>query len=274
MDEDATGEELLDQLDSTGYRTFDFIACTKDNFGKALTTLKDHFTEAAQTKKTKTAVYMKILYARCYNDLTSGFHLAIHGYPNQFFAVTRSILESLDLIDLLDTKPNDAKRWLELEDDSKKRFDEFKPSEVRKKLGRPTYNEIYGHWCEMGSHPSTKSFHPIAAIAVQEGKPNSVEIQIGSTAFVEPIVEAMVFAYFLLIQIEISLVRHLPIDIDKQGKILMDQMENFRKVLDECIQPQLKEYETGSEFLTTMLAEMKKLIEKFKKFGEVKTEAV
>ncbi len=266
MDNDVTGAQLLDELDNNGYKIFKFVDCTKEIFGDALSTLKDHFVESAKvTKKTKIEVYIKILYARCINDLISGFHLAIHGYTNQFFAITRSILENLDLINLLDTKPDDAKRWLELEEDSKRRYDEFRPVQIRKKLDHPTFNEMYGHWCEMGSHPSSKSFDPFAAIAIEEGKPNIVEIQLGSTQFFEPILFSLIFSYLLLIQIEASLIQHLPLSNDVQKKIIMKQIKNFEQTISECLEPEIKKLESDVQSLGTLLDSIKELNDKISK---------
>ncbi len=86
--------------------------------------------------------------ARALSDLVVAMHLARHGYLNQAYNAVRTAYESLDLAELVVKDPDEAGSWVNTEQGHK----DFAPSAVRKRLGRPSFDEMYGHYSEM-AHP-------------------------------------------------------------------------------------------------------------------------
>lgn len=244
MDEDQKnkidGASMLLELDFPTYTKHDFVKCTYDNFSLAIGKLVAYYIEASKIKKSgKGRVIALVLYGRCVNDLLAGFHLVTHGYINQFYSITRNILESLDQIELFLTDEAMASHWLELEDDVKTRINEFSPSAVRKKLGKPGYDEIYGFFCEEGSHPSMQSFRSFSAIEIKKDNPNTLVVQLGPTDFLYPVVFSIGFSYILLMSISISLIKHFPLGNQEKLTYLKYQLSNMENSMEKCLKSKL-----------------------------------
>jgi hypothetical protein len=88
------------------------------------------------------------LITRGLNDLIIAFHLTLHGYLNQAYNEMRMAWEACDLVKLLGTDPSEATLWIE----SEKPWQDFSPSAVRKKLGKPKLDELYDTFCSE-AHP-------------------------------------------------------------------------------------------------------------------------
>jgi hypothetical protein len=94
------------------------------------------------------------LLARASNDLFASVHLMTHGYLSQAYNTLRTGYETLDLVELLATKPGEAERW----EETAEGYREFSPGAVRKKLGRDSFDEVYSHFCE-AAHPRFNGAH-------------------------------------------------------------------------------------------------------------------
>jgi hypothetical protein len=96
------------------------------------------------------AFAINYLLVRSISDLVTGIHLGSHCYLQQAHTTLRSVIESVDLLDLFAEQQDLAERWINAE----KPGQEFSPRAVREKLGRSEADlEIYGHFSEVGSHP-------------------------------------------------------------------------------------------------------------------------
>ena len=91
------------------------------------------------------------LTARAINDLVAAVHLALHGYLNQSYNLLRMAIECMDLRDLVSAEAGAASAWV----NSEKAHQEFSPAAVRRRLGRPPYNELHGTFSER-SHPASR----------------------------------------------------------------------------------------------------------------------
>jgi len=85
---------------------------------------------------------------RAINDLVVAVHLALHGYLNQAYNALRMAVECLELRELLAADAPAASEWV----NSEEPFRDFAPGEVRRRLDRPSYNELHGLFSER-SHP-------------------------------------------------------------------------------------------------------------------------
>jgi hypothetical protein len=108
------------------------------------------------------------LIARAMSDLIASVHLILHGYLNQGYGTLRTAYEALDIVDLLATGEEEAAKWMFTE----KGYAEFSPSAVRKRLGRPKFDEIYSKLSEF-THPRIEA----AQLGAVEAHPPGAENQ-------------------------------------------------------------------------------------------------
>jgi hypothetical protein len=88
------------------------------------------------------------LIARALSDLIVAMHLARHGYLSQAYNAVRTAYEAQDLIELMVLHPEEARKWVNTTQGHK----DFAPSAVRKRIGKPSFDEMYGHYSEL-AHP-------------------------------------------------------------------------------------------------------------------------
>jgi hypothetical protein len=96
----------------------------------------------------ETHFVIRHLIARVLSDLMVAMHLARHGYLSQAYNAVRTGYEAQDLVELIVAQPEEAGRWVNTEQGHK----DFAPSAVRKRIGKPSFDEMYGHYSEM-AHP-------------------------------------------------------------------------------------------------------------------------
>lgn len=88
------------------------------------------------------------LIARVLSDLMVAMHLARHGYLSQAYNAVRTAYETQDLVELMFAHPEEAAKWVNTDQGHK----DFAPSAVRKRVGKPSFDEIYSHYSEL-AHP-------------------------------------------------------------------------------------------------------------------------
>lgn len=84
------------------------------------------------------------------DELTAAFYLAERRYTTQAYAHLRTVHDLLDKAELFFQQPEWADVWGS--DDKGTILRELKPGAVRKKLGRPSFDPIYGFFTELGTH--------------------------------------------------------------------------------------------------------------------------
>ncbi len=88
------------------------------------------------------------LIARTLSDLMAAMHLARHGYLSQAYNAVRTAYETQDLVELIVARPEEAAKWVNTEQGHK----DFAPGAVRQRIGKPSFDEMYGHYSEL-AHP-------------------------------------------------------------------------------------------------------------------------
>ena len=101
---------------------------------------------------------------RAINDLVVAVHLALHGYLNQSYNALRMTIECMELRDLVSAEAGAASEWV----NSDKAHRDFSPAAVRRRLGRPPYNELHGTFSER-SHPRFQAAQLTGFVKREEG---------------------------------------------------------------------------------------------------------
>lgn len=160
------------------------------------------------------AVILGLLYA-CVDEFTAAHHLARHHYYAQAYNHLRTILETLDRIELFVKQPEAVAVWAG--DDKKRIRNEFTPAKIRERLGKEKFDPIYGYLSENGTHPTFDMFR---GRAVRNANPDSREARV--------FVAGTPFEHIRIFHFVISLL---------VGNMILSRMiELFQKYLnaDEC----------------------------------------
>ena len=146
-------KNFIDSLDKKTYKTEQIIKETEEIFVETVQIILDWLHDITQhSLKTLDLVLLGLFYSAI-DELLVAFHLAQHTYAPQSFSHIRTVLEILDRVDLFYTQPKWLGLWTsEEKGDEKRRYEEFKPSSIRKKLRKDKYDPLYGFFSEMGTH--------------------------------------------------------------------------------------------------------------------------
>lgn len=120
----------------------------EDAFVAALEHQMELLTNSAGRGEGEAHVVTRQMVARALSDLMVAMHLARHGYLSQSYNAVRVAYEALDLAELVIKVPDEARRWVNTEEGHK----DFAPGAIRRRLGRPSFDEMYGHYSEL-AHP-------------------------------------------------------------------------------------------------------------------------
>lgn len=110
----------------------------------------DFLYDVSKNSLKKEKFFIVTLYYSAVDELLVAFHLAQRGFTAQSFHHSRTVLEIINLIKLFEKDSKWVYLWLG--DDEEKKRKEFSPSNVRKKLGKPGFDPVYGMLSEMGTH--------------------------------------------------------------------------------------------------------------------------
>lgn len=238
------GEQILAELDLPAYVHVPFVSCSYNNFSPAFSELVKYFEDTASgSSRGKSNYAIRVLFARCINDLVSGFHLSTHGYVNQAHSVLRSILESQDKIELFSQDKSYAEIWIEGGKVARKKLS---PSNVRKLLEREKgniYSKMYGLFCELGPHPTYKSTQVISYLKKKGGENEKIVIKIGPTDLFRPILFIISFCFLLMMSISLSMSKYLGDKGNKDESLLFTQFEKLDSYLNNCAKKAFLEYE-------------------------------
>ena len=123
-------------------------------------------------------VVVTLLYG-CIDELVSSHFLGRHFYFIQANAHLRTVLETLDRVELFLSKPEWIGVWAN--GDWRTIQEELGPSAVRKKLGRDRFDPLYGYLSNNGTHASFDTFRTRAYQEVDSS--NQARVFVGGTPF-------------------------------------------------------------------------------------------
>jgi len=113
------------------------------------------------------------------DELTAAFYLAERRYTTQAYNHLRTVHDLLDKVQLFFRHPQWADVWGG--DDKQQIIKELSPRAIRKKLGKPKFDPVYGFFTELGTHGT---FRALRKRVTQTGKKDGrtqVAMRIGGT---------------------------------------------------------------------------------------------
>lgn len=156
-----------------------------DDWSEALSfshqSIADFLYDLTQNKESfqYSIVLVTLLYG-CIDELTVAHYLGRHFYFVQANAHLRTVLETMEKIELFVEQPE----WIEVwaNGDWKTIERELGPAAVRQKLGRNRYDALYGYLSNNGVHASFDSFRNRAFL--DSKKERTARVFVGGTPFV------------------------------------------------------------------------------------------
>jgi hypothetical protein len=146
--------KFLDELDAPATSLRPAYQQLQESFIAAMEPLVDLIMAARGQTAGESAFAVRQLLVRSLNDVVAAFHLLVHGYVNQGYSTMRMAYEATDIIELVATDTEQGALWV----NSQKPWRDFRPGAVRKRLGKPEFDEFYDHLCAM-SHPRFTAAH-------------------------------------------------------------------------------------------------------------------
>ncbi len=149
------------------------------------------------------------LFVLCIDELLAAFHLGQHYFISQACSHLRTISETLDKIELFNQHPEWLDLWVSKDPaNQRKQRNEFSPSEVRKKLGKESYDPLYSSLSELGAHTSFKNIQ--TRIALKKASKNEKQVigfWIGGCPFEHNVVYVFNYLLYFIQLITLKLVQ-------------------------------------------------------------------
>lgn len=251
-------QALLDNLGSSPLQRNSLMKDARDVLIRTI----DQIVSLIQSQsKSKDAVGFATLFlaARSIDDLNCAFHLAQHGYMSQSFSLIRTVVESLDLMELFHRNLKEADDWAD--DYSKDLERTFKPKEVRLRLGKPAVDPLYTMLCGHGSHPRFEGRHLTSHLQIdsKSGK-KKLGFTIGGSLRIKALYQTHFYIVFLAQHLLIAVWQHFGDQIPKTlaGKAFLT-LENTAQFLETHLAEMAKEFfkEEGQKEITKMIENLK-----------------
>jgi len=113
------------------------------------------------------------------DELLTTFHLSQHNFFNQAFTHIRTITEELDKIRLFNQEPKWADLWVSEKPEDKKNIrEQLSPSGVRRKLGRNSFDPMYGLFSELGPHGVYKGIKARTTMEISNEESDKINTQL------------------------------------------------------------------------------------------------
>lgn len=204
---------------------------------------------------------LRHLLARVIGDLIVVLHLATHGYLTQAYNNFRASYETLDLLDLVFEKPEEAARWV----NTKNGHVDFRPGEVRKRLGRPSFDEVYGQFSEF-AHPRFAG-SKISTVGKRDVDTDElrVEIQVGPF-FLDEMPDHWLLLLFLpiaigrLMRVSSGLIGLGEVSEHDWDQAVVDTAASLSQ-MSQLIKAQLEEHGVDTSELDDLFAKAESIIE-------------
>jgi hypothetical protein len=113
------------------------------------------------------------------DELTAAFYLAERRYTTQAYGHLRTVHDLLEKAELFFHQPALAEVWAS--GDKKKILEELSPGAIRRKLGRPKFDPVYGLFTELGTHGTWEALRKRVTQTGKKEDRTQVAMRIGGT---------------------------------------------------------------------------------------------
>jgi len=113
------------------------------------------------------------------DELTAAFYLAERRYTTQAYNHLRTVHDLLDKAQLFFQQPQWAEVWGS--GDNQKIRNELSPAAIRKKLGKPRFDPVYGFFTELGTHGTFEALRKRVTQTRKKDGRTQVAMRIGGT---------------------------------------------------------------------------------------------
>jgi hypothetical protein len=180
LDQHQSAKQLLQGLESSPLKPDQVLNDWSEIVLKSTQVILDLLFDVVQVKQQgKVRVVTIALFYSCIDELTAAHALARHSYFAQANSHLRTVIETLDKIELF---VKDSK-WVDLwsSGDGKAIWKELRPKQVRLKLGKDGEDPLYSHLSGSGSHPTFRSFQDRAVNRIGEDGTKIAHIFVAGT---------------------------------------------------------------------------------------------
>jgi hypothetical protein len=114
-----------------------------------------------------------------FDELTAAFYLAERRYTTQAYSHLRTVHDLMAKTELFFQEPKWADVWGS--DDTQQILAELSPPAVRKKLGRPKFDPVYGFFSELGTHGTFQALRKRVTRTGKKEDRTQLAMRIGGT---------------------------------------------------------------------------------------------
>lgn len=240
----AKGERLfatgyINALESPLSSPTELFQKTRIVFEKHLQLIMDLYQDISDNTLSGPANFCKFsLLGICIDELLVAFHLSQRSYATQTFSHIRSIQEAIDLVELFNKEPQWVGLWIS-DKPSKEIWDELKPSQVRKKLGKDeTFAKIYSLFSVTGTHPTFEMLRAKCRKGIglsPKGNPQ-FSISIGGMPRTKESISTPIFLLFSLVMVLVQMINSFGRYLNEQEvlKILNEVTNDFLTFFEDC----------------------------------------
>jgi hypothetical protein len=201
------------------------------------------------------------------DELTAAFYMAERRYTTQSYNHLRTVHDLLDKTQLFFHHPEWAELWAS--GDKQKIRNELSSGAIRKKLGKPKFDPVYGFFTELGTHGT---FEALRKRVTQTGKKNGrtqLAMRIGGTPWESEVDTAIACCIMTVLStlITIGQVYETRLHSGEVVAILRSRLESHVAFLQEYfVDPRLKAgidasaLTEGYKKLRLMLKEMENIV--------------
>ncbi|TLS53379.1 hypothetical protein FE782_03665 [Paenibacillus antri] len=181
--EHVSAPHLLRSLENPFDEKNEFISLSQQMISDTIQYAADFLLDIGERRSASENKYVVLsLFYHCIDELLAALHLAKHHYYLQANAHLRTVLETLDKVELFTKFPEKINIWK-----SGTHYDKNKhlsPSSIRKQLGKPNFDPIYGFLSEHGTHMTFQAFQARTGILREtNGKVPTFKIFVGGTRY-------------------------------------------------------------------------------------------
>lgn len=201
------------------------------------------------------------------DELTAAFYLAERRYTTQAYSHLRTVHDLLDKAQLFFHDPQWAEVWGS--GDKQKITSELSPGAIRKKLGKPKFDPVYGFFTELGTHGTFEALRKRVTQTRKNDGRTQVAMRIGGTPWESEvdIVIACCIMTVLSTLITIGQVYQTRLHVGEVVAVLHSRLDSNIAFLQQYfVEPRLKAgidasaLTEGYKKLLLMLEEMENII--------------